>query len=124
MRALLTLMLIGTAGAHTAAACPRGALCVAADAERAEIPVPAAPRKPLRVQLAAPADSLPALRFSTERRTARADGELPSLWAALRTRVYAQLPTQRSESVTLTLALVVVKGQYDTIPGLGVAGDF
>lgn len=116
--------MIGLAGAHAAEACPRGALCVAIDTERAEIAVPAAPRKPLRVSVAAPADPLPALRFSSERTRASGDSEMPWIWAALRARVYERLPTQRSEQLTLTLAPVVVKGQFDTIPGVGVAGDF
>jgi hypothetical protein len=49
---------------------------------------------------------------------------MPWIWTALRARVYSQLPTQRSESLTLTLAPVVVTGQYDTIPGVGVSGAF
>ena len=126
MRFLAPLLLVGLAGAHTTAdACPHGALCVAVDTERGEIAAPA-PRAPvaIRIQLSAPPDPMPSLRFTAERRASASPDEMPWIWAALRARVYSQLPTQRSESLTLTLAPVVVTGQYDTIPGVGVAGDF
>jgi len=127
VRLLVPLLLIGLTGAHTsAAACPRGALCLTADARPMETAAPAPARTvtPLRVSLRAPADPLPALRFAGERRRPAFASDLPWIWAALRERVYAQLPTQRSESLTLTLAPVVVTGQVDTIPGVGVAGAF
>ena len=127
MRALFPLLLLGIAGAHTAAsACPRGALCIVAGAAPTEVAAPAPAPVPtrLRVELRAPVDALPALRFSGHHRVTSGDDEMPWIWAALRARVYEQLPTQRSESLTLTLAPVVVKGQDDTIPGVGVAGAF
>jgi hypothetical protein len=127
VRVLAPLLLLGLAGAMfapPAEACPRGALCVAVDSERAEIPAPAPrPAATIRVALAAPADPLPALRFSGSRIPSGTD-PMPWIWTALRARVYSQLPTQRSESLTLTLAPVVVTGQYDTIPGVGVSGAF
>lgn len=125
MRVLAPLLLIGLAGAHTTAeACPRGALCMTAGAAPREIaPPPPAPRPArLRIELRAPADPLPSLRFSADARPSHAADPMPWVWSALRTRVYSQLPTTTSDSVTLTLAPVVVTGQYDTIPGLGVAG--
>lgn len=127
MRLSVPLLLLGLAVAHTAAsACPRGALCITADASPSEIAAPApAPRSvSLRVALRAPADPLPALRFDRGRHATVREAGMPWVWAALRARVYEQLPTQRSASLTVTVAPVVVKGQYDTIPGVGVAGDF
>jgi len=127
VRVLAPLLLIGIAGAHTsAAACPRGALCITADALPMETAAPPPAPRPvaLRVALRAPADTLPSLRFGAERRVSAIDDEMPWIWVALRARVYSQLPTQKSARLTLTLAPVVVTGQYDTIPGVGVSGAF
>jgi hypothetical protein len=52
------------------------------------------------------------------------DVEMPWIWQAMRERVYSQMPSYRESRVSMTVAPVVVAGTYDTIPGLGVSGDF
>ena len=58
-------------------------------------------------------------------RLAPGEVEMPAIWATLRGKVYSQMPTyQKSESFKIVLSPVVVTSPSDTIPGLGIAGDF
>jgi hypothetical protein len=50
--------------------------------------------------------------------------EMPAIWTALRTSVYSRMPTHQSDDFKLMLSPVVVSSPSDTIPGLGVSGDF
>jgi hypothetical protein len=50
--------------------------------------------------------------------------EMPWIWRVLREQVYSQLPSQRSRRFTLALSPVVVTTPSETVPGVGVAGDF
>ena len=50
---------------------------------------------------------------------------MPAIWTVLRTSVYSRMPTyQQSHDFKLVLSPVVVSSPSDTIPGLGVSGDF
>jgi hypothetical protein len=54
-----------------------------------------------------------------------AEVEMPAIWMVLRTSVYSRMPTyQQSHDFKLVLSPVVVSSPSDTIPGLGVSGDF
>lgn len=55
--------------------------------------------------------------------------EMPWIWRALREQVYSRMPTYEERDRTetklkLVLAPVVVTSTTDTVPGLGIAGDF
>lgn len=50
--------------------------------------------------------------------------QVPWFWAALRARVYSHMPQMQQRDFSMTLAPVVVTGTDDTVPGLGVSGDF
>ena len=52
--------------------------------------------------------------------------EMPWIWRALREQVYSRMPTyeKSDDSFKLVLAPVVVTSPSDTIPGVGVSGDF
>jgi hypothetical protein len=50
--------------------------------------------------------------------------EVPWIWRALRERFYAKMPTRHTDDLTISLAPVVVTSPSDTIPGLGVSGNF
>lgn len=50
--------------------------------------------------------------------------EMPAIWMALRTSVYSRMPTKQTDDFKLMLSPVVVSSPSDTIPGLGVSGDF
>lgn len=51
--------------------------------------------------------------------------EMPWIWRVLREQVVSRLPSYRKpERFTLMLSPVVVTSPSDTIPGVGVAGDF
>jgi hypothetical protein len=52
--------------------------------------------------------------------------EMPWIWRALRDQVYSRMPTYEKpdDDLKLTLAPVVVTSPSDTVPGLGIAGDF
>jgi hypothetical protein len=52
------------------------------------------------------------------------DIEMPWIWRALRERVYSRMPTYQESRFSMTFAPVVVAGTFDTIPGLGMSGDF
>jgi len=58
-------------------------------------------------------------------RLAPGEVEMPWIWKALRARVYSQLPTyEQSQDFKLVLSPVVVTSPSDTVPGVGIAGDF
>jgi hypothetical protein len=58
-------------------------------------------------------------------RLAPGEVEMPAIWATLRGKVYSQMPTyQQSQGFKVVLSPVVVTSPSDTIPGLGIAGDF
>jgi hypothetical protein len=51
--------------------------------------------------------------------------DMPWIWQVLREHVYARLPRyERPKRITLVLSPVVVKSLSDTVPGVGVGGDF
>jgi hypothetical protein len=51
--------------------------------------------------------------------------EMPWIWKSIRERVYSRLPTYEDPNeLKIVLAPVVVTSPSDTIPGLGLAGDF
>jgi hypothetical protein len=51
--------------------------------------------------------------------------EMPWIWKALRARVYSRMPTyEQSHDFKIVLAPVVVTSPSDTVPGVGIAGDF
>ncbi|HET9485078.1 MAG TPA: hypothetical protein VFO79_14050 [Xanthomonadales bacterium] len=108
--------------ATPAAACPTGARCVRADAAREETPAPKRTVQPLELRVDAPAprdpwrlDVVPAKHASDE---------MPWIWQVLRREVYAQMPRYRDDALTFVLSPVVVTGSFDTVPGVGIAGDF
>jgi hypothetical protein len=58
-------------------------------------------------------------------RLAPGEVEMPAIWSALRGKVYSRMPTyEQSEGFKVVLSPVVVTSPSDTIPGLGIAGDF
>lgn len=52
--------------------------------------------------------------------------EMPWIWRALRDRVHSQLPQyqERDHALTIVLSPVVVTSPSDTVPGVGISGDF
>ena len=66
------------------------------------------------------------LMHTTTPRRAPGQVEVPWFWDALSAQVYSRLPTykQRHDAFTLTLAPVIVTSPSDTVPGVGVSGDF
>ena len=51
--------------------------------------------------------------------------EMPAIWATLRDKAYSRMPTyEQDQGFKVVLAPVVVSSPSDTVPGLGVAGDF
>jgi hypothetical protein len=117
---MLTAAVFVGLGAPTATACPPIEACLvnlhttvpdpakAADVRRA-VDVVSALRGPLPV-------------------TARPDPtvvEMPWIWKSIRERVYSRLPTYEDPNeLRVVLAPVVVTSPSDTVPGLGIAGDF
>ena len=126
MRVLLlgSLLAIGLTAAP-ATACPGMCLAVRGAPALTEIAPAPRPAKAVRLTLRElPAEaSMPALRFTGERAASDAE-EMPWIWQALRTKVYSQMPQSQSGGVSLVVSPVVVAGQFDTVPGFGVSGDF
>jgi len=88
--------------------CPRGQRCLL---------------KPLHVDDAKP--SLRSLRLAPLARHSSDDIEMPWIWEVLRKQVYGRMPHyEEPHRLTLVLAPVVVKSQTDTVPGVGVSGNF
>ena len=107
-------------------ACPTGAQCARVDTvARAETPGPTPTKRtvePRSLRIDAPAPRDP---WRLEEPPAKqTDDEMPWIWQALRREVYAQMPRYRDNSLSFSLSPVVVTGSFDTVPGVGIAGDF
>lgn len=129
MRALHTglLVLVGTIMGAPVQACPRGATCVITlDARALDAPAPRRPRPVPRLR----APALPARGerppWTFERAPGRDDAAhaTPSIWQVLRAKVYARLPRVEQRALTFTVAPVVIAGPAESVPGIGLAGDF
>ena len=115
-----SLILLALATASPAVACPQGALCAALDdAPREEAP---APKRTLSLRVDAIADRAP-WRLDAAAPHSTAD-EMPWIWQVLRREVMGRMPRYRDDSFTFVLSPVVVAGSFDTVPGVGLAGDF
>ncbi|HUS31112.1 MAG TPA: hypothetical protein VMZ53_21525 [Kofleriaceae bacterium] len=58
-------------------------------------------------------------------RPAPGEVEMPWIWMALRAQVYSRMPTyEQSHDFKIVLSPVVVSSPSDTVPGVGIAGDF
>lgn len=110
-----------------AIACPHGAQCLVgpgrtASPELARTVSQARVRIPnLRSARVVPCAHL---TFEAPAKRDASEIEMPWLWRVLRDQVYAQMPNHRAKSFTLTMAPVVVTTPSETVPGVGVAGDF
>jgi hypothetical protein len=111
-----------------ALACPRQMLCVVelnrTAPEIAHAPTPSPSVAALDVRTV----QLPADRGLTFEAPARPDPdavEMPWIWRVLRDQVYARMPRyEQPQRFTLVLSPVVVASPSDTVPGVGVAGNF
>ncbi|MDX2093613.1 MAG: hypothetical protein SFX73_37585 [Kofleriaceae bacterium] len=132
MRTVLALVAMSTVVAVTAAdACPRGAQCITSRPQdlainlAPQLEVPRARR--LRLHLTADVGArkpVLAMTPAHEQKDPNAV-EMPWIWQVIRGQFYKSMPTyQGDQDLTLRLAPVVVAGQFDTIPGVGVAGEF
>lgn len=66
-----------------------------------------------------------ALHLPAARRVTTDAVQVPWFWGALRAQVYSRMPTYRDRNeLTVMLSPVVVTSPSDTVPGLGIAGDF
>lgn len=50
--------------------------------------------------------------------------EMPWIWRVLRERVVSQMPRHRSRGLSVTMQPVVVTTPAETVPGVGIGGDF
>jgi hypothetical protein len=118
VRALIVSIVV-LATARTALACPPGARCVIATPTLEEVP---GPKRPVDLRIEH-VDTREPWTFEARKKT---EGpEMPWIWQALRTHVYDQMPRYRGEDdLTFTLSPVVIAGSFDTVPGIGIAGDF
>jgi hypothetical protein len=58
-------------------------------------------------------------------RLAPGEIEMPWIWKTLREQVYSRMPTyEEPRELKVVLAPVVVTSPTDTVPGLGIAGNF
>jgi hypothetical protein len=65
------------------------------------------------------------LLHTTTPRRAPGEIEMPWIWQALSTQVYSRMPTyEEHHAFKIMLAPVIVTSPSDTVPGIGVAGDF
>lgn len=114
---LLAAALVGLA-APVASACPPLDACVV----RLPSTVREVAAKPTPE---APARLVAAIRAPVAKRLAPGEIEMPWIWKTLREQVYSRMPTyEQPRELKLVLAPVVVTSPTDTVPGLGIAGDF
>lgn len=71
-----------------------------------------------------PAQAPRSLSFGRVLRRDPAVPQVPWFWEALRSRVYSAMPHVQKRNFTMTVSPVVVTGTDDTVPGLGISGDF
>ena len=65
------------------------------------------------------------LLHMTAPRRAPGEIEMPWIWQVLSTQVYSRMPSYEAHhSFKIMLAPVIVTSPSDTVPGVGVAGDF
>ena len=65
------------------------------------------------------------LLHTTTPRRAPGEVEMPWIWKALSSQVYSRMPTyEQSHAFKIMLAPVIVTSPSDTVPGVGIAGDF
>jgi hypothetical protein len=110
-----------------ALACPRGVQCLVG-LERTAAPEVARAATQRRVRI----PNLRAVRvaprahltFDAPAKRDPSELEMPWIWRVLREQVYAQMPNHRAKRFSLTMAPVVVTTPAETVPGVGVAGDF
>ena len=109
MRLPLALACVAVITTAPALACPRKLRCLVQRDASAQAEAP-------RVRLT----------FEpTRRATVDGEVELPWIWQVLRERVVAKLPSYADDKrFTVVLSPVVVTTPSDTVPGIGVAGDF
>lgn len=133
MRILLSILLLGLAAPSVARACPRGTACFGTTMNAAVVeapnrvaPIPPPVTAPVRAPLVKPLvmDESLTLALRAKQPAATDASAMPWIWQVLRTEVYEAMPHYEQERYSLTLTPVVVAGQFDTVPGLGVGGDF
>jgi hypothetical protein len=126
---LIAALLLGTAAPRAAHACPPLDSCVVhlRTTMRASTPTPGpAAESPPAERVA---EVVRAPRQAPARAIAEGAIEMPWIWKTLREQVYSRMPTYEgstdaSHELKIVLAPVVVKSPTDTIPGIGIAGDF
>ncbi|MBA3398236.1 MAG: hypothetical protein H0T89_36760 [Deltaproteobacteria bacterium] len=125
MRNFLAIVaVLVTVHAAPAEACPRTAVCVMTlDSHAIEVAAAPKPQKPIKLALEARASDRGPWRFDDAPRVP-ATSEMPWIWQVLRLQVYARMPRYEERELSFTLSPVVVTGSFDTVPGVGIAGDF
>jgi hypothetical protein len=65
------------------------------------------------------------LTFEAPKKLADGEVEMPWIWSVLRERVVSKLPSyEQDKRFTVVLSPVVVTMPSDTVPGVGIAGEF
>lgn len=65
------------------------------------------------------------LLHTTTPRREPGEVEMPWIWKALSAQVYSRMPTyEQSHELKIMLSPVIVTSPADTVPGVGIAGDF
>ena len=116
---VLGLLVVVAATAQPALACPPGARCVTDAPPALEV---AAPKRPVSLRVEHVATPSP---WNLEQAPVRApESDMPWIWQVLRREVMSAMPRYRDRDLTFTLSPVVVTGSFDTVPAVGIAGDF
>jgi hypothetical protein len=119
---LFVLTSVAIAGlAAPASACPPLDACL--------VKLPSTVKLTPRADGQATAVKLPALDLAravrTVRKLAPGEIEMPWIWRVLRDQVYSRMPTyEERNELKIVLSPVVVSSPTDTVPGVGIAGDF
>jgi hypothetical protein len=109
-----------------ALACPRSVLCVvkpdvAVAREVAQVAKPSRVSLDVRRVHLAPRDRL---TFDAPAKPDPSVVEMPWIWRVLRERVVSTMPSHRSRGLSVTMQPVVVTTPAETVPGVGIGGDF
>lgn len=120
-------LVVGALTATPAIACPQGASCITTSIARAATAETPAPAKIVRLALTE--DRAPSSPLGRSLATYTPEDpdelEVPWIWQVIETEVKGRLPrVEQDNTFSMVVSPVVVRSPSDTVPGVGLSGDF
>ncbi len=122
-------LLVGALTATPVIACPQGASCITTPIARAAAVEAPAHTRARAVRLALTEDRAPSSPLGRSLATYTPEPtdalEVPWIWQVIETEVKGRLPrVEQDNRFSMVVSPVVVRSPSDTVPGVGLSGDF